>query len=227
MRRLLVGLSMPRKTLIRSQTLPYHVTARANNCEPFPLGLSELWDIIGKECLNLTWVYGVEIHSFVLMPNHFHMLLTVPEFDLGKVMDIFMSTVTRSSHLKTGRSGRIFGNRYHWSIIQDTRYYGHAFKYVYRNPVKAELCARVEDYLFSTLHGQVGRAHLPFPLYSTRVGMEVGLPAFESEDQLSWLNRSFSVEVDNRIRKSLKRTEFKGWVDSRTRRSMEIVDPSV
>src|SRR4051794_23831949 len=108
---------MPRKSFQRSNVLPYHVTARANNREAFHLPIRSVWAVIGLECLNLAWVYGVQFHALVLMPNHFHMLLTVPEHDLGKAMNVFVSSATRTINLFSGRSGHVFGGPYHWSII--------------------------------------------------------------------------------------------------------------
>ena len=208
---------MPRKPLVRSDFLPYHVTARANNREEFPLPLRQVWKILSNECLNLTWVYGVEIHALVLMPNHFHLLLTVPQHDLGRVMNVFISSVTRMSNVTSGRSGHFFGAPYHWSLIKSSRYFGHALKYVYRNPVRAKICERVEDYQFSTLHGLLGLSHLPFPISSTRTGMEISLPSQECQEQLAWLNKPFSIEAESLIQKGLRKKLFDAVVDRKTR----------
>jgi len=216
--------AMPRKPLIRSDQLPYHVTARVNNREPFHLLLPQMWRIIGDECLNLHLVYGVEFHSVVMMPNHFHMLMTVPEHDLGEVMRLFMSYTTRSSNLISGRSGHLFGGRYYWSLINSSRYFGHAYKYVYRNPVRAHLCARVEEYPFSTLQGSLGLGHLPFPLHYTRVAMDLALPSVESQAQLEWLNLPFPKEAEALIQKGLRKRVFETIMDRDTRRPIEVLD---
>lgn len=212
---------MPRKQLQKSDLLPYHVTARANNREEFHLPLERFWGLIGSECLNLVLVYDVQFHAFVLMPNHFHVILSVPNYDLGKVMSVFMASVTRTSNLLSGRTGHVFGGPYHWSIITNARYYGHALKYVYRNPVRAKLCDRVEDYPFSTLHGLLGTHHLPFPLHFTRAGMEFALPSTAITEQLEWLNRPFPKEAEGLIQKGLRKKLFDVIVDRKTRRPFE------
>lgn len=212
---------MPRKPLIRTDCLPYHVTARANNREEFALPLARVWKIIGKECLFLSLIYEVEFQAVVLMPNHIHILLTVPKHDLGIVMNEFMKSVSRSINLRSGRTGHVFGASYHWSLINNSRYYGHALKYVYRNPVRAKLCGRVEDYPYSSLHGLLGKAHLPFPLYQTRVGMEIALPTTESYFQLDWMNTAFPSEAEKLIQKGLRRKLFDVIIDRKTRRAFE------
>jgi putative transposase len=199
---------MPRKVLQRNNALPYHVTARTNNREDFPVALEQLWKFIGIECLFLNVIYGVQIQVLLLMPNHLHMILTVPEFDLGIVMNEFMRSASRYSNSVTGRTGHLFGGPYHWSLIKSSRYFGHALKYVYRNPVKAKICERVEEYPFSTLHGLLGYEHLAFPIFYTSVGLEKALPAVEARLQLDWLNKNFSSESEALIQKGLRRKVF-------------------
>jgi putative transposase len=214
---------MPRKLLQRNSSLPYHVTARSNNRETFPIDLGRLWKVVGFECLVLSTVYEIEVQALVLMPNHIHMLLTVPKYDLGKVMDVFMSSVTRTANTLSGRSGHLFGGPYYGSLITGTRYYGHALKYVYRNPVKAKLCEWVEDYPYSSLHGLLGKSHLPFPICQTRNGLEVNLPAIEAQQQLEWLNRAFPNEADALIRKGLRKRTFDTILDRKTRRPVQLL----
>ena len=212
---------MPRKKLQRTDFLPYHVTARANNREEFHLPLSRFWDLLGSECLNLALLYEVEIHALVLMPNHFHMILTVPQYDLGKIMSVFMSSVTRTANRLSGSSGHVFGGPYHWSLISSSRYFGHALKYVYRNPVRAKLCQRVEDYSCSTLHGLLGNSRLHFPLYLTRVGMELALPSAEASEQIEWMNNPFTTEAETLIQKGLRKKVFDTIIDRKTRKPFE------
>lgn len=214
---------MPRKLLQRNDSLPYHLTARTNNRQEFLPGIEQVWEIIGDECLFLNMVYEVEFHVVVLMPNHFHMILTVPQHDLGVVMNEFMRSVSRRSNRLSGRSGHVFGGPYHWSLINNTRYFGHALKYVYRNPVRAKICTRVEDYPFSTLHGLLGLVHLPFPIHLTRMGLELNLPSMEASQQLDWLNMPFPAEAESLIQQGLKKKLFGSITDRKTRRPFELL----
>jgi REP element-mobilizing transposase RayT len=158
--------------------------------------------------LFLGLIYEVEFQAVVLMPNHIHMILTVPHHDLGAVMREFMKSISQHTNLLSGRSGHLFGGPYHGSLIGNSQYYGHAFKYVYRNPVRAKICTHVEEYPYSSLKGLLGMAHLPFPIHFSRVGMEIALPSTESELQLPWLNTPFPSETECRIQKGLRRRLF-------------------
>ncbi len=224
---LLLVISMPRKALDRSDLLPYHVTARANNREPFPGALREVWNVLTDEAWCISALYQVEFQALVLMPNHIHAIITVPKYDLGKVMNCFMSSVTRIINTRTGRSGHLFGGPYHWSLIEGTRYFGHALKYVYRNPVKAGLCSSAEDWPYSTLAGLIGNAALPIPIHYTRPGMELGLPLDRACEFLNWLNRPFPSEAEKLIGEGLKRKRFDAGVKRSSRRKLRILDDAL
>ncbi len=158
------------------------------------------------------------------MPNHVHMILTVPQHDLGAVMNVLLTSVSRSTNTISGRSGHLFGGPYHWSLISSSRYFGHALKYVYRNPVKAGICSRVEDYPYSTLWGLFGRERLHFPIYKTRALLEWALPSIEPIGQLDWLNNPFPGEVETLIQKGLRKPIFDKIKDRRTRFAIELLD---
>jgi putative transposase len=212
---------MARTPLQVNKSLPYHVTARTNNRETFHVPLAQLWEIIGEECLNLAWVYGAEFHAFVLMPNHFHLLITTPEQNLGVTMNEFLKSVSRRSNRLSDRTGHVFGGPYHRSLIRDSRYFAHALKYVYRNPVRAKLCDHAEDYPFSTLRGLLGLAPLAFPISFTRSGLELSLPAMEPVSQLGWLNSPLPKETEALVRAGLRRRLFDAIMDRKTRRPLE------
>lgn len=205
---------MARKTLIRSKTLPYHVTARANNREPFHCSMDRTWRVLEEHCYEAGLLWGLRVHSLLLMPNHVHMLASTPQEDLGVIMEHVMRSVTKALNRISGRSGRVFGGPYHWTLIDTPIYFAHAFKYVYRNPVRAGICERVEEYRFSTLSGQLGESPLHLPLYYPYgSGHYPGVPEFDG--MRNWLNRPFRKEHEEAIRKALKRTEFlppkQGW----------------
>jgi REP element-mobilizing transposase RayT len=209
---------MPRKRLERSDFLPYHITARANNRERFPGALGRTWKVLTDEAWCTSVLYGAEFQALVLMPNHLHAILTVPRDDLGKVMNCLISSVTRIVNTQTGRCGHVFGGPYHWSLIDGTRYFGHALKYVYRNPVKAGLCVRVEEWPYSTVSGLMGNGHLPIPIHFTRPGMELGLPLEPASLMLDWLNQPFPSKAERAIQKGLRRKRFERILDRRHRR---------
>jgi len=210
---------MPKKPLIRSGSNPYHVTGRCNNKEPFYADLEKVWRIFSFELNEITSKHFSKTHAFVLMPNHFHLLISTPADDLGVVMRTFMAAVTRNINSETGRSGRVFGAKYHWSLIGNANYYDCALKYVYRNPVKAKLVSKAEDYPFSTLRSFLSKPTENNILIQPPIGVDSDIPDHDLNEFLNWINESFKNEQEDVIKKALRKKEFsppkEGWKKKR------------
>ena len=195
---------MPRKVLIRDPSLPYHVVNQCDNREPFPASLSVLWGQFCEALWEANVFLGARIHSFVLMPNHYHLLIGCPERDLGEVMRWVGRSVTEKHNRSEDRCGHLFRGRYRWSLIRNEIYLSHAYKYVYRNPVRAGLCNRVEQWPYSTLQFKLG-ARTPLlklnPTQSFWITEDMTL-------QLDWLNFATPPSESQQIQAALRRREF-------------------
>lgn len=194
---------MPREDLIVSHEFPYHVTGRANNREQFPGRQADLWKIFSSELIDISQKFNSRIHAFVLMPNHFHLMISTPKEDLGVTMQRFMAQITRKINRSTNRSGRIFGAKYYRSLINTEAYYDCALKYVYRNPVKAGLCFRVEDYPFSSFSGLFNPRDISFRLEPPQGHVEL-IPYGKPLEFLAWMNQPLTSEQDIEIRKAFR-----------------------
>jgi REP element-mobilizing transposase RayT len=201
------SLIVPRKPLIYSDQFPYHLTARSNNKEWFYIEMEEAWKVFEVQANILSILFDVQIHSFVLMTNHFHMILTTPQKNIGSAMKYFMRETARQINQISGRINHVFGNRYHWTLIKHPLHYAHTLKYVYRNPIRAGLCTRVEDYPFSSLRGLFGQSHLPFFIKPSGTSISSLVPDIESQ-LLKWLNTDYRVEHYDAIHKALRRFVF-------------------
>ncbi len=205
---------MPRKTLNESDEYPYHITNRSNNKEFFYLPLPILWPIILDKIRYLDKHLHIRSHAFVLMSNHYHWILSTPDKNLSKAMTYFHREVSRCANRQAGRINHFFGGRYKWCSIHNEDYYWNAVKYVFRNPVKAELCTRVECYEFSSL--TLDSTPEPFKMCNFFDDAETSIAL-----DLEWLNESFSSEMDEALRKALRRREFQLPKD-RNRKMIEL-----
>ena len=167
-----------------------------------------VWVVFINALFEVQLLYGVQVHAFVLMPNHFHLLVTTPGEDLGIVMQRLIKSVTRTLNLLSGRSGRVFGARYHWTLVDSANYFACALKYVYRNPIRANICTRVEEYPYSTLSGLTGDATLPIQIHFPFGESGYWIVPEEITAQLEWLNRPFRKEYEEAIQKGLKKARF-------------------
>lgn len=200
---------MARLKLIRSSSHPYHVVNRVNNREWFPLETRRIWEIFCSELTLVTHLHGARVHAFVLMDNHFHLVLSTPEADLGIVMRDLLTSVSQTINRESGRKGHIFTGRCHRSLILDASYYSNVLKYVYRNPINAGLASRVEDYEFSTLHGLIGRARLLIPLFPPLPGAGDAMLPESLTDLVAWLNIPPRSEIEKAVRQAIRRGVFR------------------
>lgn len=186
----------------KSAEHPYHITARTNNRERFELDLSEVWEIFENQLFFIHHAFGIRIHAFVLMKNHFHLLASDPKMQLSQALRWLMTETSREIGRRTGRKNRMYGQRNFKCLISNYHYYMHAYKYIYRNPVEAQACKQVEDYPYSTLYGLVGKRKLVIPI-------EEDLLFDDFERNLVWLNMGVKKEDWDSIRGALHRSEFK------------------
>ncbi len=199
---------MPRKSLIRTAEFPYHVVSRSNNKEWFYIPRQECWNVFTQQLSKVSKDYHARVISFVLMSNHFHMLLYTPEENLDAIMNYLLREVSRTIGRKSGRINHIFGAPYRWCLIDNEVYLAHAYKYVYRNPVEAGLSDLAEEYRYSTLHYLIAKTFLGLAVYDHAVQSSPIVPPSLS-DRLHWLNRPYASKHQELIRRALKKPRFR------------------
>ncbi|MEK7357871.1 MAG: hypothetical protein AAB250_15580, partial [Bdellovibrionota bacterium] len=106
------------------------------------------------------------------------------------------------------------------SVIPTYHYFMNAYKYVYRNPVRAKLCTSVEEYPFSTLHSLCGFQKCAIPLEEDTLLFE---PNFSSRT-LIWLNQEPNPDLEEEMRIGLKRPIFELKNSSKTRKPSVLID---
>ena len=79
--------------------------------------------------------FGVEVHAYCLMPNHYHLLVHCPMGDLGRFMQHVAGVYTQRVNDRRGRDGALFRGRYHALTVHDERYLLAAARYIHRNPL--------------------------------------------------------------------------------------------
>ncbi|MCI5071618.1 transposase [bacterium] len=213
---------MPKRPLIRTDVFPYHIYARSNNKDPFPIPLNQVWEICLKYFEKTHEQYKHKTYAFVLMPNHFHLLIKTPYANIDKIMHYWMREVSKSITYRAQRINHIFGSSYKWCIIQDSIYYSNIYRYIYRNPVKANLCPNVEMYPYSSLKYLLAPEIKPhFYLFDDEyIELSEIIPR-NIQKRLSWLNTCFSAKESELIKKGLNRTVF---AYSKSRRFYKVRD---
>ncbi|MBL7664792.1 MAG: transposase [Bacteriovoracaceae bacterium] len=191
---------MSRKILIRSDEFPYHVTCRSNNREWFEIPTQKMWELSLKCLAHANQKHPITLISFVLMSNHYHMLLRTPEANIDRFMYEFNKNLSLVVRNYAYRENRVFGGRYKWCLIRSHKYLFNCYKYVYQNPKRAKIVKHCEDYPYSTLY--YIRHDKTFPLIIH------DLFGFKDEYGLLKLNH-LQPEIElTSIRKALKKSEL-------------------
>lgn len=192
---------MPKRKLIYTDYYPYHVTARSNNKEWFYLEKPVVWTVFVEILNELNESHGLRVHAFVLMSNHYHLICTCSDQDLGRVMQQLQQRVSKRINKIAGRINHVFGGPYSGSLITTPTYYKTVLKYVYRNPVAGGLSDDVSQYLFSTLNRSDLRLTFPYNIDC--------LINYRKKVLIPWLNNNTSANSRLEITSGLLKTEFK------------------
>ncbi len=193
---------MPRRPLTLTNRFPYHVTSRSNNKEWFYIPTEEVWSIFSEALSKVVNDYQVHIFAFVLMSNHFHLILETPQSNLGDVMRNLLTAVSKGIQRPAQRINHVFGGRYKWSLLDTVYSTAYVLKYVLRNPVRAGISETVESYPFSSLN-----LNSTMPIVSGIGPMWSTVPKARIEI-LNWLNLPAQPALEGQIGLGLRRSKF-------------------
>lgn len=194
---------MARKPTILQSEFPYNVSARCINREWFSIHMADVWKIFCDQLFFIHHAYNIQIHAFVLMANHFHLIITTPEANISAAMKWFMQETSKALVRSGNRINRTYGDRYFKCVMESHHYYLNAYKYLYHNPIKAGICDSVLDYPYSSLQGLLGNQRQSFPIIED-------MTLFSGVDStLRWLNKKPNEDNWEAVRKALRKRTFK------------------
>jgi putative transposase len=88
--------------------------------------------------------------AWCIMPNHVHAVIRLlDETSLGVIVKRWKAGAAVRINRELARNGSLWQEDYHDRLIRDMDHLQNAVAYVRRNPVKAGLCGRIEDWAFS------------------------------------------------------------------------------
>ena len=92
-----------------------------------------------------------DLHSWVIMPNHGHILLTqLAGFHLDQIEHSIKSYTAKKANQILGRSGQFWAVECFDRYIRDYRHFNAVIRYIENNPVRAGLCRNAADWEFSS-----------------------------------------------------------------------------
>ena len=127
---------MARPLRIEGEFLWYHVYNRGN--EKRDVFLSDEDNCLFLDTLfRFAATFDVQVHSFALMPNHFHLFILTCKPNLGRFMQSFQTSFARLYNDMHDRVGHVFQDRYK-AIVVDAHEYSHELsRYIHLNPARS------------------------------------------------------------------------------------------
>lgn len=96
--------------------------------------------------------FGIEIHAYCLMGNHYHLLVKTPKGNLGRAMRHINGVYTQKYNFLKKTDGALFRGRYKAILIEASSYLLEVSRYIHRNPVelKKPLVQDLSNYIWSS-----------------------------------------------------------------------------
>jgi putative transposase len=178
--------------------VPHHVTQRGNGRAQtfFRDADYQLYrDLLSQHAK----AHGVEVWSWVLMPNHVHLILVPPTQDaLRAVLSSVHRRYAGHIHARLKRTGHFWQGRF-GCVAMDEAHLGAALRYVALNPVRAGLVKRATDWAWSSAHVHLGRV--------AEDGLTAKAPVLERYPQFAQL---IAAAEDEAMTKRLRQAETVG-----------------
>lgn len=139
----------------------YHVSSRGNRgCVVFEDDYERrvFVSLLATAVRRWHWV----CHSFVLMSNHYHLLIQLDPGGLSAGMQFLNGSYARLSNRRHGYVGQhLFRNRFWSELVRNDVHLRETARYIVLNPVRGKICAGPEDWPWSSYRACAGLDFAP------------------------------------------------------------------
>ncbi len=156
---------MSRKPRFNLPDIPQHIIQRGHNREPCFYGEEDYYCYLSElqEAANRN---QTQIHAYVLMTNHVHLLAT-PETPYGitHMMQDLGRKFVRYMNRSYGRSGSLWEGRFKASLVDSEAYLLTCMRYIEMNPVRAGMVSHPGEYEWSSYSANCAGQDIPIICY--------------------------------------------------------------
>jgi len=117
--------------------------------------------------------HGVSILYYVLMDNHYHLVLRQDTGSISHFMQFVNQGYSRHYNYRNQRSGAVYGKRFTDFFVEDQRYLEQLMLYIANNPVKAGIAKSPSRYRWSAHFEILSKAKSRYQLVAKPVLFEI------------------------------------------------------
>ena len=152
---------MARRPRMYKPGYTYHIVQRGNNRQPC-FTEPENYFVYLKYLGEVLRRYGGSMHSYCLMTNHVHLLITPEtESSISLLMKVLNSRFVMYMNKKYSRTGSIWEGRHKSSAIDSEQYLLRCYSYIELNPVRANMVESADLYPWSSIHSNAFGGTIP------------------------------------------------------------------
>jgi REP-associated tyrosine transposase len=187
---------MARPLRIEYEGAFYHVTARGNERKKIFLSKRDQEKFL-QYVTEARDKYRFILHAYVIMGNHYHLVIETPEGNLSRIMHYINSSYTTYTNVKRKRNGHLFQGRYKAIIVDKDSYLLEVSRYLHLNPVRANMAQHPEEYQYSSYRSYISSGPTAVVSTDTILGMLGGDPSTAKERYRIFVGNAFAADQTN------------------------------
>jgi putative transposase len=187
--------------------MPVHIIKRGNNRQACFFAEAD-YQFFLHHLGELAKRFECEVHAYVLMTNHLHLLLT-PQIGRGAslLMKLLGQRYVQFINKAYRRCGTLWDGRFRSSLVQDARYVLACYRYIEMNPVRANMVKHPIAYSWSSYaanaEGKQMKWLMPHGEY-----LALGLG---NESRLAAYRGLFATEFDQNVLQGIRLAAHSGY----------------
>jgi len=196
---------MRRERRIQIEGAIYHVISKGVSGKNIFLD-SESRNYFLKVLGGLSIDLDVDIYSYVLMSNHYHLLFKTNKGNISEFMHKLNTSYSHYFNYRYMQNGHLFNDRFKAFLIKNDQYFIAALRYIALNPVVAQISKNPESYEWSAFKYLFGKGIPPW----LKINEALALAGFRKDDFVSILKESregLLSEVEEFEENSIVKTE--------------------
>jgi len=175
----------------------YHIVNRGvNNSEVF-LEKEDYYKFL-ELLLKITYDYNITIHTFTILPTHYHVLIQTHKNNLSEAMRLLNSAYAAWYNFKSGRVGHLWKGRFDSYMLFDEEHFWNVVKYIERNALALGLVEDITKWDYQSLALRTKSTKF------NEIIRESKILSKSLDEYINWLNKPLDKHIIDEIYKEPK-----------------------